>query len=124
MTTTSYRSLFDLTGRVAVVTGGAGGLGSEIGRGLADFGARVVLADLDRARARDVAGTIEGAMAEEVDVTALASVDALVARPVAALERVDILVNSAGIFHIAPAVEIAHTTGRLCCASISRARFS
>lgn len=52
----SCRRLFDLTGRVALVTGGGGGLGAEIAQGLADFGARVVVADIDAARARDVAG--------------------------------------------------------------------
>jgi gluconate 5-dehydrogenase len=102
----SYRSLFDLTGRVAVVTGGGGGLGSEIARGLADFGARVVLADVDAARARDAAGKIEGALAEEVDVTDRGSAEALVARVTAALGRIDVLVNSAAIFRVAPAVDL------------------
>ena len=49
-----YTRLFDLTDRVAIVTGGGGALGREIGRGLAAFGARVVLADLDGAREETV----------------------------------------------------------------------
>ncbi len=102
----SYRALFDLTGRAALVTGGGGALGAEIGRGLAAFGARVVLADLDPSRARDAAGGIEGAVAEAVDVTDRGSVDALVGRVTAALGRIDVLVNAAGVFRIAPAVDL------------------
>src|SRR5262245_44869450 len=102
---TAYRALFDLTGRVAVVTGGAGGLGVEIGRGLADFGARVVLADLDAAGARKAAAGIDGALAEHVDVTSRSSVAELVERVSAELGRLDVLVNSAGILRMAPATE-------------------
>ena len=104
---TSYARLFDLSGRVAVVTGGGGGLGGEIARGLADFGARVVLADLDVGRAKQVAADLAGATAEAVDVTDPASAAALAARVSAAAGRIDILVNAAGIFRVAPALELS-----------------
>ena len=103
----SYRSLFDLGDRVAVVTGGGGGLGAEIARGLTEFGARVVLADLDAARAQKAADGIEGAVAEHVDVTSRASIGALVERISAQFGRLDVLVNSAGIFRVGSAVEVS-----------------
>lgn len=98
-----YARLFDLTGRVAVVSGGGGGLGREIARGLGDFGARVVVADLDAARAAEVAGEIPGARSAEVDVTAVESVGRLVSRVLEEAGRIDVLVNAAGVFRTAPA---------------------
>lgn len=106
-TAESYRSVFDLSGRVAVVTGGGGALGAEIGRGLAEFGARVVAADLDVGRAQKVAQGIESAVAEQVDVSDRASVGALVERVCGQFGRLDVLVNSAGIFRVGPAVEMS-----------------
>lgn len=103
---TGYARLFDLAGRVAIVTGGGGGLGRAIARGLADFGARVVVADLDVALAKEAAATIDGATPEVVDVTDPASAAALAARVQAGLGRLDILVNAAGIFRVAPALEL------------------
>lgn len=106
----TYRSLFDLGGRVALVTGGGGALGGEIARGLADFGARIVAADQDLGRARAVAAGIEGAQAEQVDVTDGASAAALVERVLEKLGRLDVLVNAAGVLHIAPALELTPET--------------
>jgi gluconate 5-dehydrogenase len=105
--TIGYASLFDLTDRVALVTGGGGGLGREIARGLADFGARIVLADLDAGLAKKAATEVDGAIAEAVDVTDPASASALAERVQAALGRIDILVNAAGIFRVAPALEMS-----------------
>jgi NAD(P)-dependent dehydrogenase (short-subunit alcohol dehydrogenase family) len=101
-----YAQLFDLTDRVAIVTGGAGALGQEIGRGLAAFGARVIFADLDRERAAEAATGTTGARAETVDVTDPESAGALVSRTVAADQRIDILVNAAGVFRVAPMLEL------------------
>jgi len=101
-----YARLFDLADRVAIVTGGGGVLGREIGRGLAAFGARVIFADLDRERAADAARGVPGARAETVDVTDPESAGALVSRVVAAEARVDILVNAAGVFRVAPMLEM------------------
>jgi gluconate 5-dehydrogenase len=102
-----YRSLFDLSGRVAIVAGGAGGLGREIARGLGEWGARLVIADLDPARAEEAAREIEkggaGAWAATLDVTSAASARALADRVVAEEGRIDILVNAAGVLIVAPA---------------------
>jgi len=104
-----YRTLFDLTDRVAIVTGSAGGLGSEIARGLADFGARVVVADLDLSGAEAVASEINAsgakAWALEVDVTVPASVRRLAEQVTDKEGRIDILVNAAGIFLVGAAVD-------------------
>lgn len=102
----AYARLFDLTDRVSIVTGGAGALGAEIARGLAAFGARVVVADLDAERAAGVARDIAGARAETVDVTDPDSAAALVERTVAAHGRIDVLVNAAGVFRVAPMLEL------------------
>jgi gluconate 5-dehydrogenase len=101
-----YTRLFDLTDRVVIVTGGAGALGQEIGRGLAAFGARVILADVDGERAAEAATGVVGARSERVDVTEPESAGALVSRVVAAHGRIDVLVNAAGVFRVAPMLEL------------------
>jgi NAD(P)-dependent dehydrogenase (short-subunit alcohol dehydrogenase family) len=88
--------LFDLSGRTAVVTGGGSGLGDAISRGLAQAGARVIVADVNLDSAEHVAAGIReiGGSADAVsaDVTVRASLEAICD----SLDRVDILVNSAG----------------------------
>jgi NAD(P)-dependent dehydrogenase (short-subunit alcohol dehydrogenase family) len=92
--------MFDLTGRVALVTGAGQSVGAGIARSLADRGAAVVVNDVVAARADDVAAAIvaSGGRASAVafDVTDRAAVDAGVATAVAALGPIDILVNNAG----------------------------
>jgi NAD(P)-dependent dehydrogenase (short-subunit alcohol dehydrogenase family) len=92
---------FRLTGRAALVTGGAGLLGAEFCRALAGAGARVAVADLDSARAEAVAGGIrtQGGQAQglALDVTRPESVGEAVGYAVQALGRLDILVNSAAL---------------------------
>jgi NAD(P)-dependent dehydrogenase (short-subunit alcohol dehydrogenase family) len=89
--------LFSLTGRVAIVTGGASGLGRAIARGLAEAGASVVVADLADA---DLDGAVAEAGAQAravaVDVTQREEVADLVSRA-SALGPIHVLVNSAGI---------------------------
>jgi NAD(P)-dependent dehydrogenase (short-subunit alcohol dehydrogenase family) len=92
---------FDLTGRVAIVTGGAGLLGREFCRTLSEAGAAVAVADLDHEAAADVAnGCSRGgqrALAVEVDVAKPASVSAAIEAVIDTYGAVDILVNSAAL---------------------------
>lgn len=93
---------FDLTDRVAIITGGSKGLGLAMAEGLASAGAHVVLASRHLAEAKSAAEAVSRdygrrAIGIEADVAQAAQVDALVAQTVAAFGRVDILINSAGI---------------------------
>jgi len=87
---------FDLSGRVAVVTGGNGGIGLGMARGLAAAGAKVVVAGRNAQKGAAAAQAI-GGIAIEADVLDEASCRALVSQTVARLGRLDILVNNAGI---------------------------
>jgi acetoin reductase-like protein len=96
-----------LKDKVAIVTGGARGIGAAICRRYADEGARVVVADLLEDEARVLAEEIgRGALAVRLDVTRRDSIDAAVAAAVRQAGGVDILVNNAGIFEMAPILEI------------------
>jgi len=85
-------------GKVALVTGGASGIGAATARRLADEGARVMVGDLEEGPAKDVAASLAGeAAAQAVDVADLEQVQALVDATVARFGRLDVLVNNAGI---------------------------
>jgi 2-deoxy-D-gluconate 3-dehydrogenase len=92
---------FDLTGRTAVVTGGAGLLGSQFARTLAEAGASVIVADLDGSTAKTTAQSIldagYNAHAVEVDVRQPGSTKAMVEAAHDFSGRADILVNSAAL---------------------------
>ena len=93
-------SLFDLTGRVAFVTGGNGGIGKGIAMGLARAGARVVIAARNEEKTRGAVAELEAEGAEALGLTFDVADRASVARAIAAaVERfgaLDILVNDAG----------------------------
>jgi len=89
-----------LAGRIAVVTGGAQGLGYAIAEQFIGEGARVILGDLDLDRTRAAADALGGAdvaRAVRCDVTSSAEVDALVAAALEEFGSLDIMVNNAGI---------------------------
>lgn len=90
--------------RVALVTGGAGGIGAALCRALAHAGRRVAVADLDLAGAQAVAGDIDG-IAVELDVTKPPSVVTALGTAEAALGPIDILVNCAGWDEFMPFVD-------------------
>lgn len=87
---------YDLAGRTAIVTGGAGGLGRGIATALRDAGAAVELWDAHAGRLDDAASEL-GVGKRQVDITDAAAVDAAASAAFAAHGRIDILVNNAGI---------------------------
>ena len=93
--------LLDLTGKVAIVTGSASGMGRETARYFAAAGASVIVADRDEAPAQAVAVELRDsgakALAVRVDIADEASVIGLMERTVAAFGGLDILVNNAAI---------------------------
>ncbi len=88
---------YDFSGRVAVVTGGAQGIGGTVATHLVKGGARVALWDLDLGLAESHAATLGNAVAVQCDVSDWASVERAHGETVEKLGAVDILVNSAGI---------------------------
>jgi len=93
--------MFELTGRVAIVTGGNGGIGLGVARGLARAGARIVIAARDQEKSNAALRTLGAfgseALALSVDISSEKSVEKLVSRTVEQCGRLDILVNNAGI---------------------------
>jgi meso-butanediol dehydrogenase / (S,S)-butanediol dehydrogenase / diacetyl reductase len=96
-----------LDGKVALVTGGASGIGAGIARVLAAAGARVAIGDLDEAAASAVAGPLPGpGLGVRLDVTSRDGVDQAVSRVESELGPVDVLVNNAGVSSVTPFVQI------------------
>jgi NAD(P)-dependent dehydrogenase (short-subunit alcohol dehydrogenase family) len=96
----------ELSGQVALVTGAARGIGKAIADAMAQNGARVVYADIDRAEAERSASASSGAKAMEMDVTNEFQVQAVTNEVVGEYGRIDILVNNAGVNTLAHRVPI------------------
>src|SRR5215204_5416133 len=103
-------SPFRLDGRVAIVTGGGGGLGSGICAVLTAAGAAVAVTGRTKEKLERVAAEIVAAggraLAIEVDIADRQSVDAMTERVVSELGGIDILVNNAAVYHRKPWTEI------------------
>lgn len=104
------KRFFDLSGRRAVITGGAGALGQAIARGLGEAGAAIVIVDADREKAETVTTSLSASgidsATETADLTDSQAVDALAERIESEHGAVDILVNSAGISPVRPSLSV------------------
>lgn len=102
---------FDLSGKVAIVTGGAQGLGRAMAQSLASAGAAIVIADLNEEKAMQTARELKDAGFEAVsygvDVAKRSSVDQLIKQVIKRYSQLDIVVNSAGLNRRYPMAEIS-----------------
>ncbi|WP_419740233.1 SDR family oxidoreductase [Ruegeria sp.] len=95
-----------LNGKTAIVTGGASGFGAGIVQKFLIEGARVMIADINGDAAQDLAAQLgSAAMAQQVDVSDGASVQAMADAAEAAYGQLDILVNNAGVTHLPTPLE-------------------
>ena len=97
--------MYNLSGRVGIVTGAGGGIGREIARRLTREGMVIAVLDRDSAAAEAVAGEI-GGLALAADVTSPEEVSLAVDTALARLQRIDVLVNNAGIAWMGPAMDM------------------
>ncbi len=112
MSSGNPREIFSLTGKAAIVTGGAIGLGRTMAEYLAAFGANVAIVDLDEAGAVKAARQIASdcsvrAIGLRCNVASVKEVQAAVEKTVAELGTVDILLNNAGINVREPALDVS-----------------
>ncbi|MCK9266226.1 glucose 1-dehydrogenase [bacterium] len=105
------KKLFNLEGKIAIVTGGSKGLGKEMIMAFADAGANVVIADMDVETGKDVELEVRkkgvDSLVVKTDVGDVNQIEELVKRTVAQFKRIDILVNNAGIVNNYPAEELS-----------------
>src|SRR3989442_3760009 len=105
------KELFDLHGKVAIVTGGGSGLGRQMASALAEMGADIVLCERNGERCAQTAAELAAlgvrALGFRCDVTSPDDVRAMVERTKAELGRIDILVNNAGRAWVAPVATMA-----------------
>ena len=102
-----------LKDKVAVITGGARGIGAAIARRYAGEGAKIAVADLLEGEAKALARELgNGSVAVPLDVTKQDSIDAMVAATVKQLGGIDVLVNNAAVFDMAPVGEITRDSYR------------
>ncbi len=106
----NVKQLFDLTGRVAIVSGGSMGLGLQMAEGLAEMGANLALCARNKERCEEAAGALRShgveTLALECDVKDKASIEQVVDKTLAKFGRVDILINNAGVSWGAPVEEM------------------
>ncbi len=106
--------LFDLTGKAAIVTGGAKGVGQAVAFRLAQAGASVMITDIDMEAAKQTVEQIRGnggkALAIYADAAKIADAKKAVRTIVDTFGRLDILVNNAGIFSFTPALQMNEET--------------
>src|SRR5437667_12844275 len=109
MATQSIAQLFDLTGKVAIVTGGAMGIGQAIAFRLTEAGASVMITDINQDAANQTIEHIRstGGKAEYIDADAsnAAAAPQVVQATVVTLGGVDVLINNAGIYPFSPALQ-------------------
>ena len=98
----NYGDLQRLDGRVALVTGAGAGIGEATARALAEFGARVVVTDVDGDAAQRVVAALGAGEAHHLDVADEEQVAAVVQSVAAEHGRIDILVNNVGVGARAP----------------------
>ena len=97
----------EFSGKVVVITGGAGDIGRVAAARFIEEGARVVLLDSDEVGLERVAGEIKGASAKRIDVTDLENVEAVFSAVFAEYDGIDVLVNCAGIYRHAGVLEMS-----------------
>ena len=100
-----------LKGKVAIVTGSARGIGEAIARAYSAEGASVVVADIEIAKARELASELgANALAVQLDVRESKSISSLISTTVSKFGGVDILVNYAAVFAMGPILEISEAS--------------
>jgi NAD(P)-dependent dehydrogenase (short-subunit alcohol dehydrogenase family) len=101
-----YLGLQRLDGRIALITGGGGGIGRAAAHALAQAGADVAVSDIDEDAARTVAEEIGRGEAHRLDVADEAEVEIVVGRVMDRHGRIDILINNAGLGARVPTVDL------------------
>jgi len=100
-----------LKDKVAIVTGGARGIGQAVVRAYSAEGAKVVIADIELAKAQELASELgANALAVQLDVRDSKSIASLISTTVAKFGSVDILYNNAGVFDMGPILEVSEAS--------------
>jgi D-sorbitol dehydrogenase (acceptor) len=100
-----------LKDKVAIVTGGARGIGEAVVRAYAAEGAKVVIADIEIAKAQEIASELgANTLAVQLDVRDSKSISSLISATVAKFGGVDILYNNAGVFDMGPILEVSEAS--------------
>jgi NAD(P)-dependent dehydrogenase (short-subunit alcohol dehydrogenase family) len=104
------KALFDLSGKIALVTGASRGIGAALARGLAAAGADVAVTGRDVARLAATRQAVEAegrrAWTAPVDASSVADIDAGIARLLDEVGRIDLLVNNAGMEEVRPSLQV------------------